>query len=116
MAAAGRGSCKPPVIDIPRRYRTDRRTACDARRSAREGRNLPRLYSRPCPNDPDALRSRVRMTQPNPLVVAVVGATGVVGRTMVQVLVERGFPIAELRLLASGRSAGRMVHVAGRSI
>ncbi len=51
-----------------------------------------------------------------PLTVAVVGATGVVGRTMVQVLAERNFPIGELRLLASGRSAGRMVSAAGRTI
>ncbi len=50
------------------------------------------------------------------LTVAVVGATGVVGRTMVQVLTERDFPFGELRLLASGRTAGRMVSVAGRTI
>ncbi len=50
------------------------------------------------------------------LTVAVVGATGVVGRTMVQVLTERNFPFGELRLLASGRTAGRMVSVAGRTI
>jgi aspartate-semialdehyde dehydrogenase len=56
------------------------------------------------------------MTHSNPLTVAVVGATGAVGRTMVAVLGERGFPIAELRLLASGRSAGRTVQVEGRSI
>jgi aspartate-semialdehyde dehydrogenase len=56
------------------------------------------------------------MSQPTPLTVAVVGATGVVGRTMVQVLGERGFPVGELRLLASGRSAGRTVQVDGRSI
>jgi aspartate-semialdehyde dehydrogenase len=56
------------------------------------------------------------MTQPTPLIVAVVGATGVVGRTMVQVLGERGFPIAELRLLASGRSAGRTVQVGSQTI
>ena len=56
------------------------------------------------------------MSQPTPLTVAVVGATGVVGRTMVQVLGERGFPVGELRLLASGRSAGRTVQVGGRSI
>jgi aspartate-semialdehyde dehydrogenase len=56
------------------------------------------------------------MDQPTSLTVAVVGATGVVGRTMVQVLLERGFPIAELRLLASGRSAGRTVRVDGRDI
>ncbi|HUQ44342.1 MAG TPA: aspartate-semialdehyde dehydrogenase [Candidatus Limnocylindria bacterium] len=56
------------------------------------------------------------MTHQNPLTVAVVGATGVVGRTMVQVLVERGFPIGELRLLATARSAGKVVNVAGRDI
>ena len=51
-----------------------------------------------------------------PLTVAVVGATGVVGRTMIQVLNERGFPVAELRLLASGRSAGRTVSIDGRTL
>jgi aspartate-semialdehyde dehydrogenase len=52
---------------------------------------------------------------PAPLTVAVVGATGAVGRTMIQVLTEREFPLGELRALASSRSAGRPVHVAGRS-
>ncbi len=56
------------------------------------------------------------MTQPTPLTVAVVGATGVVGRTMVAVLGERRFPVGELRLLASPRSAGRTVRVDGRAI
>jgi aspartate-semialdehyde dehydrogenase len=56
------------------------------------------------------------MTQSNPFTVAVVGATGVVGRTMVRVLEERAFPIGELRLLASARSAGRTVQAHGRSI
>ena len=50
-----------------------------------------------------------------PLTVAVVGATGVVGRTMIQVLNEREFPVGELRLLASGRSAGRTVSIDGRT-
>ena len=54
------------------------------------------------------------MTRPS-FTVAVVGATGVVGRTMIQVLLERGFPIGELRLLASERSAGRTVSVEGRT-
>ncbi len=53
------------------------------------------------------------MTRPS-FTVAVVGATGVVGRTMIQVLLERGFPIGELRLLASERSAGRTVPIEGR--
>jgi aspartate-semialdehyde dehydrogenase len=50
-----------------------------------------------------------------PLTVAVVGATGVVGRTMIQVLNEREFPVGELRLLASGRSAGRTLSIDGRT-
>jgi aspartate-semialdehyde dehydrogenase len=41
--------------------------------------------------------------------VAVVGATGAVGRTMIGVLSERDFPLADLRLLASARSAGSTV-------
>jgi aspartate-semialdehyde dehydrogenase len=47
--------------------------------------------------------------------VAVIGATGLVGRTMLRVLVERGFPAREIRALASARSAGSEVHVDGRS-
>ena len=38
--------------------------------------------------------------------VAVVGATGAVGRTMVSLLGERAFPAEHLRLMASARSAG----------
>ena len=48
-----------------------------------------------------------------PLTVAVVGATGVVGGTMIRMLLERRFPYSELRLLASARSAGRELDVAG---
>ncbi len=55
------------------------------------------------------------MTRPD-FTVAVVGATGVVGRTMIQVLLEREFPVKELRLLASERSAGRMVSVEGQTL
>jgi aspartate-semialdehyde dehydrogenase len=49
-----------------------------------------------------------------PLTVAIVGATGLVGGTMIQVLTERRFPVSELRLLASGRSAGKQVRVGDR--
>jgi aspartate-semialdehyde dehydrogenase len=41
--------------------------------------------------------------------VAVVGATGLVGRTMIKVLEERNFPVGNLFLLASPRSAGTMI-------
>jgi len=46
--------------------------------------------------------------------VAVVGATGAVGSTMVRVLEERGFPVTELRPLASARSAGTIVEYLGK--
>ncbi len=55
------------------------------------------------------------MTRQN-LTVAVVGATGVVGRTMIQVLLEREFPVGELRLLASERSAGMMISIEGQTL
>jgi aspartate-semialdehyde dehydrogenase len=41
--------------------------------------------------------------------VAVVGATGAVGEQMREVLEERDFPVGELRLLASERSAGQLL-------
>ena len=41
--------------------------------------------------------------------LAVVGATGAVGRTMLRILEERDFPLADLRLFASSRSAGTKV-------
>jgi len=44
--------------------------------------------------------------------VAVIGATGAVGREMIRILDERGFPADELVLLASSRSAGRRIAVA----
>jgi aspartate-semialdehyde dehydrogenase len=45
--------------------------------------------------------------------IAVVGATGLVGRKMIQVLEERGFPIGRLTLLASERSAGKEMEFNG---
>ncbi len=46
--------------------------------------------------------------------VAVVGATGAVGSTMLRVLEERGFPVTELRPLASARSEGRAIDYLGQ--
>ena len=48
--------------------------------------------------------------------VAVVGATGLVGETMIQVLEERNFPVSQLYALASNRSLGKSVSFRGRSI
>ncbi|HBH29315.1 MAG: aspartate-semialdehyde dehydrogenase [Desulfofustis sp. PB-SRB1] len=48
--------------------------------------------------------------------VAIVGATGAVGGAMLQTLARRGFPIDELRLLASQRSVGRTISFQGEDI
>jgi aspartate-semialdehyde dehydrogenase len=45
--------------------------------------------------------------------VAVIGATGAVGREMTRILEERGFPVERFVPLASSRSAGRAVRFAG---
>ena len=42
--------------------------------------------------------------------VAILGATGAVGREMYKVLMERKFPIGQLKLLASARSAGKVLN------
>ncbi len=46
--------------------------------------------------------------------VAVVGATGMVGNVMLQVLAERNFPITELLLVASERSVGKQMEYKGK--
>ena len=48
--------------------------------------------------------------------VAIVGATGLVGQEFVKILLQRNFPMASLRLLASDRSAGRKIRVGDREI
>ena len=48
--------------------------------------------------------------------VGVVGATGAVGTTILEVLADRQLPVAELRPLASARSAGRKVEYAGEEL
>jgi len=47
--------------------------------------------------------------------VAVLGATGLVGETMISILEERDFPVTELYPLASERSAGATVRFRGKS-
>ncbi|MDX8392952.1 MAG: aspartate-semialdehyde dehydrogenase, partial [Mariprofundaceae bacterium] len=46
--------------------------------------------------------------------IAVVGATGAVGATMLEILAERDFPVADLVPLASSRSAGSRVEFKGK--
>ena len=48
--------------------------------------------------------------------VAIVGATGAVGETMLKILAERNFPVAKLHVLASERSAGGEVHFGARTL
>ena len=48
--------------------------------------------------------------------VAIMGATGAVGQVMMEILGERDFPLAELRLLASARSAGRELAFKGEKL
>ncbi len=48
--------------------------------------------------------------------VAILGATGLVGREFLKVLARRDFPLAELRLLASDRSAGARVDFRGETL
>ncbi|HSC20999.1 MAG TPA: aspartate-semialdehyde dehydrogenase, partial [Solirubrobacterales bacterium] len=48
--------------------------------------------------------------------VGVLGATGLVGTTILELLADRDFPVAELRPLASERSAGKEVEWQGESV
>ncbi len=48
--------------------------------------------------------------------VAILGATGVVGQQMLQCLAEQDFPIGELKLLASARSAGKVFQFQGEDV
>jgi len=47
--------------------------------------------------------------------VAVVGATGMVGEVMLQVLAERNFPVTELILVASEKSVGKEIEFKGKT-
>ena len=48
--------------------------------------------------------------------VAILGATGAVGREMMKILIERNFPVEELHLLASQRSVGQKVEWNGQEL
>lgn len=50
------------------------------------------------------------------LSVAIVGATGQVGTVMREILAERSFPIRELRLFSSARSAGTSIEFGGQTV
>jgi len=48
--------------------------------------------------------------------IGILGATGQVGGVMLQLLADRSFPVGELRLFASARSAGRTIEWQGRTL
>ncbi|MDX1508464.1 MAG: aspartate-semialdehyde dehydrogenase [Woeseiaceae bacterium] len=48
--------------------------------------------------------------------VAVVGATGAVGRTMLEILAERKFPVGKVYALASARSLGKQVNFGNKQL
>ena len=48
--------------------------------------------------------------------VAIVGATGAVGIELLRVMERRDFPVADLRLLASPRSAGKSLEFRGQDL
>lgn len=56
------------------------------------------------------------MTQNAKYNVAVVGATGAVGTKIIQILQKKNFPIKELKVLASKRSAGKSIQFNGKDI
>lgn len=47
--------------------------------------------------------------------IAIVGATGAVGAKIMEKLLERSFPYQSIKLLASSRSAGKIIKVAGKT-
>lgn len=63
------------------------------------------------------IRSKISFTVSNNTYrVGIVGATGAVGQELLALLQARPFPLAELRPLASARSAGRAIAFAGKKL
>ena len=56
------------------------------------------------------------MSKKNTYIVAMAGATGAVGETLLQILAEREFPVGDLVPLASERSSGETISFGGRRI
>ena len=56
------------------------------------------------------------MTAPRPVRLGIVGATGQVGEVMRRILLERGFPVSDIRFFASARSAGTTIAWGDREV
>jgi aspartate-semialdehyde dehydrogenase len=88
---------------------------------------VPLTSTHPLPNPSPVKGEGLKTSTPKPRVdvtmskkekykVAMVGATGAVGETLLSILAERKFPISELVPLASERSAGGQVDFGNKSI
>lgn len=58
--------------------------------------------------------SKIELFKKNKMKIAVVGATGMVGNVMLEVLEERNFPVSELLVVASERSVGKKLTYKGK--
>jgi aspartate-semialdehyde dehydrogenase len=56
------------------------------------------------------------MSISTPSTVGIVGATGLVGELLLELLAERRFPLRSLRLFASARSAGKQIRWQDRAL
>ena len=56
------------------------------------------------------------MNAPRPVRLGIVGATGQVGEVMRRILLERGFPVSDIRFFASARSAGTTIAWGDREV
>ncbi len=63
----------------------------------------------------DAQTAQLPALPNRPLKVAILGATGAVGQELLELLAERAFPLGELVVLASPRSAGQTLHWQGET-
>ena len=63
----------------------------------------------------DAQTAQLPALPNRPLKVAILGATGAVGQELLELLAERAFPVGELVVLASPRSAGQTLHWQGET-
>jgi Aspartate-semialdehyde dehydrogenase len=48
--------------------------------------------------------------------IAIVGATGIVGRKIIEVLEKKNFPISEIYLIASSKSSGKKISFKGKEL
>ncbi len=115
--ALARGACRRtartrlvsatwPSLAHPRSSSASRPWSRSGRGCAAPGDPDPRWYTRAVPASPFPSSGAMSFMTSRPLTVAVVGATGVVGRTMISVLLERAFPMAELQAPRVGSLSG----------